>query len=269
MTYETVILEKEAGIAILTLNRPDVLNAWNEQMAQDAVAAIKEVNRDEEVRVLILTGAGRAFSSGLDFAEIREIAEGQLSLLESEPGLRLLEKISAVSVPLEIRNLSKPAIAAINGVAAGGGLCVALACDIRLASEKARFSSAFVKRGLCPGAGLGFLLPRLVGMGQASRLVLTGDIIDAQEARRIGLVDELVPPQDLMKAAKELAQRIAQNPPLAVRLSKQVLWKGAVELDLASQINLESSIQTVLFSTADFREGARSLRGRRSQPANE
>ncbi len=263
MAYQTVILEREGRITTLRLNRPEVLNAWNQQMAEEVTACLRKVSRDEEVRVLILTGEGRAFSAGVDIAELREIAEGTASLLETEVGRRLLGKVVPISVPLELRSLDKPVIAAINGLTAGLGFSIVVACDIRLASEKARFTTAYIKRGLSPGAGATYYLPRLVGMGQASRLVLTGDIIDAQEARRIGLVDELVPPQDLMKAAKELAQRIAQNPPLAVKLSRQLLGRGFNEPDLAAHLDFETSIQNMLFGTADFREGIRAfLEGR-------
>ena len=258
MSYKTITLEKEDGIAILTLNRPETLNAWNSEMQTDAVAAIEEVEQDNAAKVLIITGAGRAFSSGGDVRQ--ELAQlGKVPLMETTIGRVVLGGSTVVAVVLKIANLGKPVIAAVNGVAAGGGFSVALGCDIRIASEEAQFSMAFVRRGLIPDTGGTYFLPRLAGLGHASRLVFTGDTIDAREAERIGIVDKVVPHPDLMKVTKELAGRIAKNPPVAVRLAKKALHQGLIEPDLASHLNYEIYANALLSGTEDFREGVESF----------
>lgn len=259
MTYQTIIVEKADGIATLTLNRPEVMNAWNPLMAREAAEAIASMDRDEEVKVLIITGAGKAFSSGADVGRLKETAEGKVPFLETTAGMVLTGATSLLTAVETIRDLSKPVIAAIHGVAAGAGLSVALGCDIRIATEDARFTMAFVKRGLIPDLGGTYLLPRLVGPGVAAKLIFTGDVIDAREAARIGLVDELVPPGEALARAKILAQRIAQNPPLAVRMAKKALYKGMTEPDLRSQMDYEIFIQCGLQRTEDFREGVNSF----------
>lgn len=255
MTYETILLEKSEGMAVLTLNRPEVMNAWNPFMAREAAEAIGKIEGDESIRVLILTGAGKAFSSGADVGRLRETAEGKVPFLETTAGMVLTGQTSLLTAVERIRNLSKPVLAAIHGVAAGAGLSVALACDIRIATEDARFTMAFVKRGLIPDLGGTYFLPRLVGPGIAAKLIFTGDVIDGKEAARIGLVDELVPPGEALIRAKTLARRIAENPPLAVRMAKKALYKGMNEPDLRSQMDYEIFIQCGLQRTEDFREG--------------
>lgn len=255
MPYETITIEKDEGIATLTLNRPEVMNAWNPLMAVEAAGAIESMDHDSEVNVLIITGAGKAFSSGADVGRLRETAEGQVPFLETTAGRVLTGETSLLTAVESIRKLSKPVIAAIHGVAAGAGLSVALGCDIRIASEDARFTMAFVKRGLIPDMGATYLLPRLVGPGIAAKLMLTGDVIDAAEAARIGMVDELVPPDELISRTRDLARRIAQNPPLAVRMAKKALYKGMNETDLRAQMDYEIFIQGGLMHTEDFREG--------------
>ncbi|NQT72440.1 MAG: enoyl-CoA hydratase/isomerase family protein [Chloroflexi bacterium] len=259
MTYETITIEKKDGIAILTLNRPEVLNAWNPLMAEEASNAIESMDSDDDVQVLIITGAGRAFSSGADVSRLKEMAENEVPLLETTFGRVLTGKTSLLTAVENIRKLSKPVIAAIHGVAAGAGLSVALACDIRISTNDARFSMAFVKRGLIPDLGGTYLLPRLVGPGIAAKLIFTGDVIDAKEADKIGMVDELVPPEELMSRTEELAQKIAQNPPLAVRTAKKALYKGMNETDLRSQMDYEIFIQGTLMRTEDFLEGVNSF----------
>ena len=259
MSYETLIIENEGGIATITLNRPQVMNAWNPQMAGEASEIIGDMDRDDEVKVVVLTGAGKAFSSGADVGRLRETAEGKVPLLETTSGRVLTGQTSLLTAVENIRKLSKPVIAAIHGVAAGAGLSVALACDIRIAAEDSRFTMAFVKRGLIPDLGGTYLLPRLVGPGMAARLIFTGDVIDAKEAARIGMVDELVSPEEVLLKAKELARKIAQNPPLAVRMAKKALYKGMNETDLRSQMDYEIFIQGGLMCTEDFQEGVNSF----------
>jgi len=259
VSYETLIIANEGGVATVTLNRPEVMNAWNPQMANEASEAIEAMDSDDAVKVVILTGAGKAFSSGADVGRLKETAEGKVPLLETTAGRVFTGQTSLLTAVENIRKLSKPVIAAIHGVAAGAGLSVALACDIRIAAEDARFTMAFVKRGLIPDLGGTYLLPRLVGPGMAARLIFTGDVIDAKEAARIGMVDELVSPEEVMLKAKELAQKIAQNPPLAVRMAKKALYKGMNETDLRSQMDYEIFIQGGLMRTDDFQEGVASF----------
>lgn len=255
MPYDTILLEKSEGTAVLTLNRPEVMNAWNPLMAREAAEALADLDGDDSVRVLIITGAGKAFSSGADVGRLKETAEGKVPFLETTAGMVLTGQTSLLTAVERIRNLSKPVIAAIHGVAAGAGLSVALGCDIRIATEDSRFTMAFVKRGLIPDLGGTYFLPRLVGPGMAAKLIFTGDVIDAREAARIGLVDELVPPGEALARARALAQTIARNPPLAVRMAKKALYKGMNEPDLRSQMDYEIFIQCGLQRTEDFREG--------------
>lgn len=259
MSYETVIFEKQDGVAVLTLNRPKVMNAWNPQMAGEAAEVISGVDIDDGVKVLIITGAGKAFSSGADVSRLRDTAEGKVPFLETTTGTVLSGRTSLLTAVEGIRNLGKPVIAAIHGMAAGAGLSVALACDIRVASEDARFTMAFVKRGLIPDLGGTYLLPRLLGPGMAAKLIFTGDVIDAGEAARIGMVDELVPSGEAMEQAMTLARRIADNPRLAVRMAKKALYQGMNATDLRAQMDYEIFVQGGLMRTRDFQEGVDSF----------
>ncbi len=259
MPYETIIIEKGDGVATLTLNRPEVMNAWNPQMAREASEAVEQMDHDDEVKVVIITGAGKAFSSGADVSRLKETSEGKVPFLETTTGTVMAGQISLLDAVENIRKLGKPVIAAMHGVAAGAGLSVALACDIRIAAEDARFTMAFVKRGLIPDLGGTYLLPRLVGPGMAARLIFTGEVIDAKEAVRIGMVDEIVPADELLSKANDLAQKIALNPPLAVRMAKKALYKGMNETDLRAQMDYEIFVQGGLMRTDDFREGVASF----------
>lgn len=249
--YEEIILSKEEGIATLTFNRPDRLNALTPRMLWlELPSAIEDMALDDDVRVVIVTGAGKGFCSG---ADIRGIAEGSgVEYKSPEP------KAPRYGLIHRFRNLPKPTIAAINGVAAGAGFSWALLCDIRIASENARFSMAFVRRGLIPDAGGTFLLPRLVGTGKALELIYTGDIIDVSEAERIGLVNRVVPADDLMPVTRELAARIAKGPPLALASAKRVVYQW-LEKDLMEQLEYEAYQQTLLRQTEDFQEGVKAF----------
>ncbi len=258
MDYESAILQKEEGVATITLNRPEALNAWNHRLEEDSEAAIREVSEDREIRVLIITGAGRGFSSGYDVGLLAVIAEGR-PILETAVGRFILGLPSVASVAFQIRNLDIPVIAAVNGPAYGAGFSIAIACDIRIASELARFSQAFIMRGLIPDTGSTYLLPRLVGIGRACELVFTGATIGAEEAERIGIVNRVVPHDELMNAAREMAARIAKMPPITVQRAKRALYQGAAETNLASQIEHEIYVQGLCMQTEDFKEGVRSF----------
>jgi len=261
--YDTIIYHKEERIALITLNRPQTLNAWNLQMGVEAVEAIGDAGRDDNIRVLILTGAGRGFSSGLDVDLLLQIVEGRL-----EGASRLISGFrqipSIVSAAYALREMTKPVIAAINGIAAGGGFGLALACDLRIASDQARFSQIFVERALIPDTGSTYFLPKIVGVAKALELALTADIIDAHEAQRLGLVNRVVPHGELMAAATELARKIAAGPPLAVALTKRAMHKGAVETSVGCQLDYELSLNSLCVTTEDFKEGVRSFLEKRA-----
>ena len=255
MQYETLTLSKEEHTCVLTLNRPDKLNALNFTMNTELPQALDEICADREIRVVIITGAGDAFCSGGDVKETLGVQVSQPSMWKVNFGRRLKGEPNLIDLVTGMRQAGIPFIAAVNGVAVGVGFSLALACDMRLASEKARFSMAFVRRGICPDTGATYLLPRLIGSGRASELFLTGRFIDAQEADKIGLVNRVVPHEELMPAARELAKQIAENPPLAVQVSKRMMYLGMVTPDLGEQIAYESACSRMLMETEDFAEG--------------
>jgi len=248
--YEAIIYEKNNGIATITLNRPDKLNAINGTMSVELERALESANADDEVKVLILTGAGRGFCSGADLTTLGGSATTtSRHLVGKSPaagGIR--------SYTLQIQNFEKPVIAAINGPATGAGLSIALACDIRIASDMARFSQIFIRRGLVPDTGSTYLLPRVVGMARACEMVFTGDILDAEQAKEFGLVSRIVPHNNLIKEARDLATKIAAGPPVAMKLAKRALYKGATT-DLPSALEFEGFMQGICFTTEDFHEG--------------
>lgn len=265
MAYETVIYEVDDGVAVMTLNRPEVKNAFDAQMQAEMDAVLTEVAKDANARVLIITGAGKAFCTGADIAYLMSIGEEhKLHVTTMEEMIR--GDGNVLTTVLKIRNMAKPVIAAVNGTAAGGGLALALACDIRLASETARFNMIFTKRGVIPESGSTYTLPRLVGTARALELVFTADTVGAAEADRIGMVNKVVPADQLMAAAKELAKKIAQNSPVALGFAKAAIYRGIAETDIAAQMDYEAYVENVLFNTEDFKEGINSfLEGRPPQ----
>jgi 2-(1,2-epoxy-1,2-dihydrophenyl)acetyl-CoA isomerase len=261
MTHDTIIVEKENCIAILTLNRPDRLNAWTQQMAEETLEALDDMCRDDNVAVVIVTGAGRAFSSGADASRLNKIVENPN---DPEILMNMVKRSSSITVvAVRLRSMEKPVIAAVNGIAAGGGFGIAMACDIRIASEEARFSQLFVRRGLVPDTGSTYFMPRLVGASKSLELMWTGDIIDAGEAERIGLVNRVVKAEELMEETKTLAQRIASGPRVAVQLTKRALYRGMLETDLQDQVDYELYLNALCFGTDDFKEGVRSFMEKR------
>jgi len=258
MTYECLLYEVKDGIATLTLNRPDRLNALGGTLREDLHDAVTRASADPEVRVMVVTGAGKGFCSGGDVKAMNEANEGR----RTRP---LIEKVapSRDRTLLAMRDAPQPIIAAVNGAAAGAGMNLALACDIRIASTAAKFSQAFVRRGLHPDWGGTYFLPRVVGLAKASELIFTGDVIDAPEALRLGLVSRLVAPEELMPTAYELARKIAAGPPVAIRLAKRALHRNA-ESDLRSALEFETFAQNVCSETEDAREGIRAFVEKRS-----
>ncbi len=261
MAYGSLILEKEGHIATVTLNRPSAGNALDFRLMVELDHVLKVLGEDRDVRAIIITGAGAKFCTGVDLgmftdAEAVVAKQGGEPEVTADPDDETYGKGTVVGAVIRIRNMGKPVIAAINGPVVGAGLSMALGCDIRIASENARFGMVFVKRGIAPDTGGSYTLPRIVGLPRACEMILTGDSIEAAEAERIGLVNKVVPADKLLEAAKELAGRIAKNPPLAVSMAKADLYRGMAETDLLEQIKREIETQDVLLNTEDFQESA-------------
>jgi enoyl-CoA hydratase/carnithine racemase len=261
MDYKTLILQREGPIAILTLNRPKAGNSLDLVLGIELDYAVIQMAGDRDIRALIITGAGNYFSTGIDLSMFAAPGryDGDLSNIKDKlpaPDDETPGKGTGVAAAIRLRQMSKPVIAAVNGPAVGQGLAIALACDIIIASDRAKFSMAFVKRGVNPDTGASFNLPRLVGPQRACELAFTGDTIDATQAERIGLVNRTVPHDGLMKEARELAARIAKNPPLAVGFAKAHLYKAMVETDMVEHMKREVEVMERLMTTADFLEAA-------------
>ena len=245
MTYENILLEKKDAIAYVTVNRPKVLNALNLATMKELGAAFNEIKTDAAIRAAILTGAGeKAFVAGADISELaqQDAVSGKEYAHRGQAVLDLIE------------NLGKPVIACINGFALGGGCELALACTLRLASDQARLGQPEVKLGIIPGYGGTQRLPRLVGKGLAMQMVLAGEIISAQEAHRIGLVNEVTSAAELIPRAEAIAAKIIANAPLAVQYAMEAVNKG-MEMTLASGLHLEASLFGLCCTTLDKAEG--------------
>jgi len=248
MAYETVLIEDTQGVGVrtITLNRPQALNAFNETLKDELIDALKAAARDKSVRCLVVTGAGRAFCAGQDLKD-RTDGAGPGSFSDS-----LRDKYNPMI--MTIRTMEKPVIAAVNGVAAGAGCSLALACDLRVVADKATFIQAFVKIGLVPDSGATFLLPRLVGMGKAFELAVTGDPLDAGTALTLGLANSVVPSEALLTATMDLANRLAQAPTRAIGLTKRAMNR-ALLVDLESALDYEADMQEIAGRSPDFAEG--------------
>jgi enoyl-CoA hydratase/carnithine racemase len=245
LSFETVLYEKKGSIAYVTLNRPKMLNALNKQAVADLKAAFEDARDDASVRGVIFTGAGdKSFIAG---ADINEVAYD--TPVQAEEKTRFGQGVMDL-----IENLGKPVIAAVNGFALGGGCESALACTIRLAAETAKFGLPEVKLGIIPGYGGTQRLPRLIGKGLALQLILTGGMITAQEAYRIGLVNEVVPGGELIGRAEAILNQISANAPLSVKFALESVNKG-LETSLAEGLSLESSLVAICTSTEDKKEG--------------
>lgn len=245
MIFELLSLERDGAVAVLSLNRPDALNALNRQLLGELSAAIAQLGAAEDVRVLVLTGSGeRAFAAGADI--------GELASLGPEDARRFAEAGQALFRAIE--TLGKPSIAAVNGFALGGGCELAMACTLRLASDTAQFGQPEIDLGTLPGFGGTQRLTRLVGRGRALALLLTGQRIPAAEAERIGLVNRVVPAADLLREAIALAQMLAAKPPLAVRYILKAVGEGA-DLTFEAAQALEASLFGLAAASADMKEG--------------
>jgi enoyl-CoA hydratase len=255
---ENLLYEKKGAIAYVTLNRPKVLNALNRGTWRDLRTAFEDARDDPEIRGIILTGAGdKAFIAGADIGELAHVTavEAEQSSSYGQAVLDLIE------------NLGKPVIAAVNGYALGGGCETAMACTIRVAAEHAKFGQPEVTLGLIPGGGGTQRLPRLVGKGRALQLILSGGMIDAQEAHRIGLVNEVVPAGDLLTRAEAILKQIFANAPIAVKFSLEAVNRG-LETNLAEGLSLEASLFGLCAGTGDKAEGTSAFLAKRMPQFN-
>jgi enoyl-CoA hydratase len=245
MTYENIVVETEDRLAVVTVNRPDKMNALNAKTVAELYHAFTELKSDNQVGAVIVTGTGeKAFVAGADIAELAELApvKGRDTIRKGQALFSLIE------------GLGKPVIAAINGFALGGGCELALAGTIRVASEKAKLGQPEVNLGLMPGYGGTQRLPRLVGKGKALELILTGKMVDAQEAWRIGLVNQVVPQAELMKSCEEMAKTILSKSPLAIRYCLDVVNQG-MESNLEAGLEYEATLFAILCASEDMKEG--------------
>lgn len=253
---DDVLAERSNGVLTLTINRPEALNALTVETMGRLADRLEEAAADATARAVVITGAGQAFSAGGDIAFLQEIS-GMATERIRDVVYGNFQRVTRV-----IRAMDKPVIAAVNGAAVGAGCEIAVACDFRIASDRARFGEVWIKIGCVPALGGMFLLPRIVGLAKATELVLTGDIIDAREALRIGLVNKVVMPPDLAPAAEELALRLAHGPARAIAAAKAALNRG-LDGTFAGELGATLDQQLACFRTADFAEGVRALAERR------
>jgi 2-(1,2-epoxy-1,2-dihydrophenyl)acetyl-CoA isomerase len=253
MAYESLLHDVKDRIATFTLNRPDRLNALGGSMRDDLLDAVLKAGADDNVRVIVITGAGRGFCSGGDVKAMSEREQsGSVGAIK--------EKTQPIRdrIVLAMRECPKPIIAAVNGAAAGAGMNLALACDMRIASTNAKFSQAFVKRGLTPDWAGSWFLPRIVGTAKACELIFTGDSIDAQQAFDLGIVNAVVAPEALMDEAYKLARKIADGPPITIQLAKRAIYHNE-DVDLKAGLEFETFAQTITKETEDYKEGVKAF----------
>lgn len=250
MRFQTLLYEKADGVGTIRLNRPEKLNAINFEMLEEMGSLLKEIMLDEEVRVILLTGQGRYFAAGADL--------DILSKLEPE-SFRLNQTRYWNRVFCDLEDMKKPTIAALNGPAIGGGVELALCCDLRYAVEEATLRLPQIDFGLVPDAGATLRLPLLVGSARAKELVLTGDPVSAQEAVRLGLVNRVFPQEEFVREVGEIAGKMARKPPLALGAGKQLINGGIQKADIKSGLEEVTDAQSFLTTTEDYREGVRSF----------
>jgi len=263
MDYEQILYEKSNGVAVLTLNRPERMNAFTDVMIREWASALEDARLDPEVRAVVITGAGKGFCSGADLrggSGLQNIAGdgGPPSAADRRNWLR----DSVHYVPRAVALLDKPYICAVNGAAVGAGMDMCSMADIRIASEHARFSMGYVRVGLVPGDGGCYYLPKIVGLAKALELIWTGDFLDAQEALRAGYVSSVVPADELVPTARALAERIAQGPAVAVQLAKRLVYRGQTQ-DVHEALESAGHAMAIVQSTEDAREGPRAFAEKR------
>lgn len=248
MKFENLLFEKKGNIGIISINRPKALNALNTAVLEDLDKAIDKIMEDDSIYIVILTGEGRAFVAGADIGEMKD--------MDIHEARKFAERGTKVFRKIEI--MEKPVIAAVNGFALGGGCELAMACDIRIASEKAKFGQPEVGLGITPGFAGTQRLSRIVGIGKAKELIYTTDMIDGEEAYRIGLANKVVSPDKLMEEALDMAEKIASKGQLAVRFAKTAINRG-IETDIETGTSIENNLFGLCFATEDQKEGMKAF----------
>ena len=248
MDFETVLLDRQAGVLTITLNRPQVLNAMTGRMVEELAEIFRGAGTDKDIRAVLMTGNGEGFCSGADLANVDSRYE-PFKPLGMKQSVELYQQACFAML-----NLEKPIVGAINGVAAGAGMSMAIACDIIIASEKASFTQIFVRRGLVPDCGSFFLLPRLVGMARAKELMFTGEAVGAEDALRMGLVNRVVPHDVLMDEARAMAEKLSQGPTRTIGLIKRILTVS-FESNLETTLREEAMAQGLVIGGQDTIEG--------------
>lgn len=256
MADSELLYEVKDRIATITLNRPDKLNAFTGPMIERWAGSLQEAQHDPNVNVVVVTGAGKAFCSGGDVGRMRD---GEPTPLDNKNGL--WERIH--NVPRTLEAMDKPVIAMVNGVAVGAGMGMSLMCDMRIASEAARFSTGYVRVGLVPGDGDTYFLPRLIGTARALELLWTADFIEAPQALELGIVNRVVPAARLAEETYALARRIADGPQIPIRMIKRLVYQS-MRLDLRTHLDLVSSHMAVVRDTADHKEGVQAFKDKRA-----
>lgn len=263
MTYETIISEKTDSIGIITLNRPEKINAISPQMTAELGQAIADIGGDDDIRVVIIKGSGRGFCSGADVGGMPSKEQPQEPTKSRRDAEQLRRNFKgAQKVVLGLQRLEKPTIAQIHGPCVGAGWDLASACDIRYGSDECRFMVAFIRIGLFPGWGGTWLMPRIMGVGRAAEYLFTGDFLGAAEAYRIGVLNKIFPVDQLAEETMALAGKIAAGPPIALRLSKLQLYKG-LEMDLETAMQVAAACETITLTSEDHKEGVAAFREKR------
>ncbi|MCH8950479.1 MAG: enoyl-CoA hydratase/isomerase family protein [Chloroflexi bacterium] len=263
MNSEQILYEKSDGIATITLNRPERRNAFTPTMIQEWAQALEDARLDSAVSAVIVTGAGKGFCAGADLrggSDVTESADTERPATAAD--FRNWLRDSVHYVPRAVALLDKPYIAAVNGAAVGAGMDMCSMADIRIVSETARFAMAYVKVGLVPGDGGCYYLPRIVGLAKALELIWTGDFFDAEEAVRIGYASKAVPADELLPAARELAQRIVEGPAVAIQLAKQLVYRS-YDSTVEQALEAANQAMAIVRSTEDSREGPRAFAEKR------
>jgi enoyl-CoA hydratase/carnithine racemase len=253
---DELLYEVKDRVATITLNRPDKLNAFTGPMIERWAGSLQEAQRDPDVNVVVVTGAGKAFCSGGDVGRMRD---GEPTPLDNKNGL--WERIH--NVPRTLEAMDKPVIAMVNGVAVGAGMGMSLMCDMRIASDAARFSTGYVRVGLVPGDGDTYFLPRLIGTARALELLWTADFIEAPQALELGIVNRVVPAAKLAEETYALARRIADGPQIPIRMIKRLVYQS-MRLDLRTHLDLVSSHMAVVRDTEDHKEGVQAFKDKRA-----
>ena len=249
MTYSTLLFDQSNSVATITLNRPDKSNAFDDTMIKEFIDALNGVEQDADVRAVIVTGAGKNFSAGQDLAPM-------IARYQSPHGISFGEHLrkSYNIIIAKIRTMDKPFIAAVNGAAAGAGFGVACACDLRLAADNAKFRMAFIGIALAPDSATSFTLPRLIGLGRASEMAMTNELVDAERALQYGLVNRIFKADELIAQTRDFAMRLAQMPTFSIGLTKRA-FNRALSVDLETALEYEAEVQEIAGRTDDHREG--------------